>query len=149
MTIIDVVGAQLHIEIDGSGPLLVLVPGAAGAGIAPAAIGVAERKAAGRGPTARFIMHDVHRLTDLGETFDTVLDSGLLHIFTNPDRDAYLRSVRSVLAPGGRMSVLCFSRWTPTTPKPCTDLGRFACPEQPAITWRSGGSSRPQHCGPV
>ena len=80
---------------------------ATGVDIAPAAIGIAEAKAAARGLTARFITHDVHRLADLGETFDTVLDSGQLHICTEPDRNAYLRSVRSVLAPAGRMFVLC------------------------------------------
>ncbi|WP_426502627.1 DUF2218 domain-containing protein [Dactylosporangium sp. McL0621] len=82
---------------------------ATGVDIAPTAIGIAQGKAAARGLTARFIVHDVHRLADLGETFDTVLDSGLLHILTNPERDAYLRSIRAVLAPGGRMYVLCFS----------------------------------------
>lgn len=82
---------------------------ATGVDIAPAAIAIAERKAAERGLTARFSVHDVNRLADLGETFDTVLDSGLLHIFTDPDREAYLRGVRTVLAPGGRMFVLCFS----------------------------------------
>jgi SAM-dependent methyltransferase len=81
---------------------------ATGIDLAPAAIRLAERKAAERGLTARFLVHDAYRLAELGETFDTVLDSGLLHIFTDSDRDAYLRSVRSVLVPGGRMFVLCF-----------------------------------------
>lgn len=83
---------------------------ATGIDIAAAAIRAAEHKAHQRGLTARFLRHDVRRLTELGESFDTVLDSGLLvHVLdSEQDRTAYLAGLRAVLVPGGRYFVLCF-----------------------------------------
>src|SRR6266568_3429515 len=37
------------------------------------------------------------------------LDAGLFHIFNDDDRTAYVGSLRSVLEPGGRYYMLCFS----------------------------------------
>lgn len=82
---------------------------ATGVDIAPAALRAAERKARDRGSTARFLRCDARRLDELDESFDTVLDSGLFHIFDDEARAAYVASVRSVLRPGGRYFVLCFS----------------------------------------
>lgn len=83
---------------------------ATGVDIAAAAISAAEHKARERGLTARFLHHDVRRLAELGETFDTVLDSGLLvHVLDDEhDRTAYLHGLQAVLLPGGRYFVLCF-----------------------------------------
>ncbi|GIH46294.1 Methyltransferase domain-containing protein [Microbispora rosea] len=83
---------------------------ATGVDIAGAAIDAAERKAHERGLNARFLRHDVRRLAELGESFDTVLDSGLLvHVIDDEqDRAAYLQGLRAVLPPGGRYFVLCF-----------------------------------------
>ena len=39
----------------------------------------------------------------------TPLDCGLFHIFGGGDRAAYARSLRSVVIPGGRFFLLCFS----------------------------------------
>jgi cyclopropane fatty-acyl-phospholipid synthase-like methyltransferase len=47
-----------------------------------------------------------------------VIDSGLFHIFGAEDRAAYVDSVRSVLAPGGRYFMLCFSDRQPGTGGP-------------------------------
>ena len=84
---------------------------ATGVDIAAAAISAAERKARERGSTARFLRHDVRQLAAFGESFDTVLDSGLLvHVLDDEqDRAAYLHGLRTVLRPGGRYFVLCFS----------------------------------------
>lgn len=82
---------------------------ATGVDFASAALHVAEGKARDRGLAARFLPHDARKLADLGESFDTVLDCGLFHIFGDQDRAAYVRGVRSVLRPGGRYFVLCFS----------------------------------------
>ena len=82
---------------------------ATGVDFAPNALQVAERKARERGLTARFLRRDARKLEDLGELFDTVLDCGLFHIFDDDDRTAYVASVRSVLPPGGRFFLLCFS----------------------------------------
>lgn len=59
---------------------------AVGVDASPAAIEIAGRKAAERGLQARFLLHDALDLAALGEQFDTVIDSGLFHVFTDQDR---------------------------------------------------------------
>lgn len=83
---------------------------ATGIDIAAAAIDAAGRKARQRGLTARFLRHDVTRLADLGEFFDTVLDSGLLvHVIDDAEaRAAYLTGLRTAVPEGGRYLLLCF-----------------------------------------
>lgn len=84
---------------------------ATGIDLAATALEAARRKARDRGLAARFLLRDARRLADLGETFDTVLDSGLfVHIFEDDgDRAAYVDGLRRVLRPGGRYFMLCFS----------------------------------------
>ena len=82
---------------------------ALGVDAAPAAIEIAERKARERGASVRFAVHDALRLADLGEQFDTVLDSGLFHVFSDEDRTRYVRSLGDVVPPGGRYFMLVFS----------------------------------------
>jgi pimeloyl-ACP methyl ester carboxylesterase/SAM-dependent methyltransferase len=82
---------------------------ATGIDIAATPLRVAEAKARDRGLTARFLSHDVRKLAELGESFDTVLDSGLFHIFHDEDQKAYVDSVRSVLVAGGHYYLLAFS----------------------------------------
>lgn len=83
---------------------------ATGLDIAAGAVAAAERKAHERGLTARFFRQDVTRLADLGETFDTVLDSGLLvHVIDDPEaRAVYLAELRAAVPTGGRYFLLCF-----------------------------------------
>ena len=50
------------------------------------ALELAEGKARDRGITVTFIRYDACKLADLGETFDTVLDCGLFHIFSDAAR---------------------------------------------------------------
>jgi SAM-dependent methyltransferase len=80
-----------------------------GVDLAVTALHTAERKAQDRGLKARFLRQDARRLADLGESFDTVLDCGLFHIFTGEDRDAYVDGLRSAVRPGGRYFMLGFS----------------------------------------
>ena len=82
---------------------------ATGVDLASAALGRADEKAQERGRTARFLRQDARKLAELGESFDTVLDCGLFHIFDAEDRAAYVRSLGSVLNAGGRYFMLCFS----------------------------------------
>lgn len=86
---------------------------ATGVDLASNALDQAEHKARERGLKARFLRHDARRLAELGEMFDVVLDCGLFHIFANPDRAAYVDSLRSALAPGGRYFMLGFSDQQP------------------------------------
>jgi SAM-dependent methyltransferase len=86
---------------------------AVGVDISPRAIGQARHKAAGRGLTARFEVGDALRLDDLGLTFDTVVDSGLFHVFDDADRARYVTSLASVLPSGGTCYLMCFSERQP------------------------------------
>ena len=82
---------------------------ATGIDVSARAIELARAKAAGRGLAARFETGDVLRLGDLGLTFDTVIDSGVFHVFSDEDRVRYVASLASVLSPGGRCYLICFS----------------------------------------
>lgn len=82
---------------------------ALGVDAAPRAIELAEAKARERGIAARFAVHDALRLADLGEQFDTVLDSGLFHVFDDDVVPRYVESLKAAMAPGGRYFMLCFS----------------------------------------
>ena len=82
---------------------------ATGVDLATVAIAEAEAKARKRNLTARFLVWDVFDLPALGEQFDTVLDCGLFHTFEDPDRGPFVQSISSVVSPGGRYFMLCFS----------------------------------------
>ncbi|HEX8134230.1 MAG TPA: class I SAM-dependent methyltransferase [Actinomycetes bacterium] len=86
---------------------------ATGLDAAPTAIDAARRKARDRGLTARFLVWDARRLAELGERFDTVLDSGLFHVFADEDRPRFVDGLRTVVNPGGRYLMLCFSERQP------------------------------------
>ena len=82
---------------------------ATGVDISPRAIARARDKAAERGVQADFEVADVLSLGHLGETFDTIIDSGVFHVFSDEDRARYVASLASVLRPGGRCYLMCFS----------------------------------------
>src|SRR5690242_3048363 len=79
---------------------------ALGVDSASAAIAIAERKARERGLNARFLVWNAVQLESLGEQFDTVLDSGLFHVFDDDDRVDYVGSLRAALTPDGRYHML-------------------------------------------
>jgi cyclopropane fatty-acyl-phospholipid synthase-like methyltransferase len=78
----------------------------------------AKRKAAERGVQATFMVKDALTLKDWLERFDNVIDSGLFHVFSNEDRRRYVGSLATVLKPGGRLFLLCFSDEEPGTQGP-------------------------------
>ncbi len=80
-----------------------------GVDFAPAAIAKALIKVRERGSTARFAVHDATALDTLGETFDSALDSGLFHCFSDENRAKYVRALGAVVRPGGRLILMCFS----------------------------------------
>jgi SAM-dependent methyltransferase len=86
---------------------------AVGADISPRAIEQARHKAAERGIAVRFEVADALSLDDLGLTFDTVIDSGLFHVFDDADRARYVTSLASVLRSGGTCYLMCFSERQP------------------------------------
>ena len=72
-------------------------------------ITLAKQKAAERGLTATFLVMDALAMKELPEAFDSVIDSGLFHVFGDDDRRRYVDSLASALKPGGRLFLLCFS----------------------------------------
>jgi cyclopropane fatty-acyl-phospholipid synthase-like methyltransferase len=88
---------------------------ATGIDAVPLAISLAQRKARDRGLTARFLVWDALKLPDLGEQFDTVLDSGLFHVFDDEDRARFVAALHAVMSAGSRYYLLCFSDRQPGT----------------------------------
>ena len=82
---------------------------ATGVDTSPRAIAMAKTKAEERRLSARFVLCDALELASLGEQFDTVLDSGLYHVFDDAPRDRYVHSLESAVRLGGRYFLLCFS----------------------------------------
>jgi SAM-dependent methyltransferase len=78
----------------------------------------ARRKAAERGLPATFLVQDALTLKDGSERFDAVIDSGLFHVFGDEDRRRYVEGLATVLKPGGRLYLLCFSDEEPGTQGP-------------------------------
>ena len=79
------------------------------------AIDLAKQKARERGLTARFLVWDALKLSDLSEHFDTVLDSGLFHVFDDEDRARFVAALTAATRIGGRYHMLCFSDRQPGT----------------------------------
>ncbi len=97
---------------------------ALGVDVSPLALEQARGKAAARGipaaaggqiGKARFEVADALSLGDLGLSFDTVIDSGLFHVFDDDKRARYVASLASVLRPGGHLYLMCFSDRQPGT----------------------------------
>jgi SAM-dependent methyltransferase len=82
---------------------------ALGIDISPRAIKVARGKAAERGIDTRFEVYDALRLDTLDETFDTIIDSGLFHVFDDSARSRYVTALHAALRPGGHLHLMCFS----------------------------------------
>lgn len=72
-------------------------------------INQAKQKAAERNLTATFLVMDALHLKDLSEVFDSAIDSGLFHVFSDDERPRYIEGLASVVKPGGRLFLLCFS----------------------------------------
>lgn len=72
-------------------------------------ITIAKRKTVERGVAATFLVMDALALKELPEVFDSAIDSGLFHVFSDDDRRRYVEGLASVLKPSGRLFLLCFS----------------------------------------
>jgi SAM-dependent methyltransferase len=88
---------------------------ALGVDVSPLALEQARGKAGARGIKARFEVADALSLRDLGLSFDTVIDSGLFHVFDDDSRARYVASLAAVLRPGGHLYLMCFSDRQPGT----------------------------------
>ncbi len=85
---------------------------------APTAIAEARRKAAERGLQVPFLVGDALQLGSLRRRFETALDCGLFHTFSDEERRRYAVSLQEVLSPGSVIHVLCFSDEEPPGPGP-------------------------------
>jgi cyclopropane fatty-acyl-phospholipid synthase-like methyltransferase len=56
-----------------------------------------------------FLVEDALTLKDWTERFKNVIASGLFHVFSDEDRSLYVEGLATVLKPGGRLFLLCFS----------------------------------------
>jgi SAM-dependent methyltransferase len=86
-----------------------------GIDIAPAAIARARAKASERGLTAWFEVADALSLGALGITVDTVIDSGVFHVFGDEERGRYVASLGGAVRAGGICYLMCFSDRQPGT----------------------------------
>ena len=89
-----------------------------GIDIAPNAIKAAQAKAMKRGAEATFLAWDALELQQLERQFDTVIDSGLFHTFSDEERLRFGESLAAGLRPQGNYYMLCFGerepgRWGP------------------------------------
>jgi SAM-dependent methyltransferase len=82
------------------------------------AIRRARAKAAERKLPVAFLIKDALTLADWSESFETVIDSGLFHVFSDQDRRRYVEGLAQVLEPGGRLFLMCFSDEEPGTEGP-------------------------------
>jgi SAM-dependent methyltransferase len=78
-----------------------------------AAIRKANEKSRGRRVPAVFLEWDALEISGLGKRFDTVIDCGLFHVFSDEERPLYVAGLSSILVPGGTFRMLCFNEMEP------------------------------------
>jgi SAM-dependent methyltransferase len=82
------------------------------------AITRAKKKAEGRHLPVTFLVKDALELKNWDERFDTVIDSGLFHVFSDQDRQGYVEGLAALLKAGGKVFLMCFSDEEPGTQGP-------------------------------
>ncbi len=80
---------------------------------APSAIKKAKEKARKRGIKVNFLVFDALKLQLLKAKFDTIIDCGMFHVFSDEERPIYAASLSTALYPGGKYFMLCFSEHEP------------------------------------
>jgi cyclopropane fatty-acyl-phospholipid synthase-like methyltransferase len=105
----------------GEHTILAASHGAAALGIdvSSRAIDAACRKARERSSGAAFEVLDAMAIGGQGRRFDTVIDSGLLHVFDDDARPRYVAALHGSLRAAGHLHLMCFSDqepgdWGPT-----------------------------------
>ncbi len=80
-----------------------------GIDFSPKAIKRANENAERRKISVNFLVLDALQLQSLEEKFDSIVDSGLFHVFSDKERLEFSQSLSSVLKSGGSYHMLCFS----------------------------------------
>jgi cyclopropane fatty-acyl-phospholipid synthase-like methyltransferase len=75
----------------------------------------AKRKAEARHVRVEFIRMDALALTAFDRKFDSVIDSGLFHVFSDEDRPRYVSGLAHVMKAGAKLFLACFSDEEPGT----------------------------------
>ncbi len=78
-------------------------------------IQAAKRKAEARGVQVEFLRRDALTLTAFDRKFDSVIDSGLFHVFSDADRPRYVDGLAHVMKAGAKLFLACFSDDEPGT----------------------------------
>jgi cyclopropane fatty-acyl-phospholipid synthase-like methyltransferase len=89
---------------------------AVGVDIASTAVDRARAKARQRGIAVAWFVWDVlelGRIADRIGHFDSAIDSGVFHTFSDADRRGYVASIASVVRTDGRLFLMCFSEHEP------------------------------------
>jgi cyclopropane fatty-acyl-phospholipid synthase-like methyltransferase len=69
----------------------------------------AREKAASRGVEVTFLRKDAMTLRDWDARFESVIDSGLFHVWHGEQRTTYVEGLAHVLRPGGHLYLFAFS----------------------------------------
>jgi len=77
------------------------------------AIKKAKEKAKKRGIKVNFMAGDALKLQSIKNKFDTIIDCGLFHVFSDEERPIFAASLYSALYPNGKYFMLCFSEHEP------------------------------------
>jgi len=77
------------------------------------AVRIARGKSGERRVPAAFLEWDALDVSRLGKRFETVVDCGLFHVFSDEERPRYVSELGSILIPGGTYRMLCFSELEP------------------------------------
>jgi SAM-dependent methyltransferase len=85
----------------------------AGVDGAPTAIKMARAKAKRRGLNASFEVGDALNLPTPERQFDSVIDSGLFHVFSDDERPRFRESLGRGVRSGGTYFLMCFSDHQP------------------------------------
>ena len=87
-----------------------------GIDVATTAVQRARSKAAERGLVTDFKVWDALELAALIErigAFDSAIDSGVFHTFSDEERPRFVESVAAAVRPEGRLFLMCFSEQEP------------------------------------
>ncbi|OBH61883.1 methyltransferase type 12 [Mycobacterium colombiense] len=70
----------------------------------------ARAKARAAGAAVEFVQADVTQLSraGIGANFELIVDNACLHNMSDADRDAYVREITAVAAPGARLLIIAF-----------------------------------------
>ncbi len=86
-----------------------------GIDISSKAIDIARKKARQKGLQVKFLVMDALALNELSDRFDTIIDVGCFHTFSDEDRLQHVKGLKAVLKHDTLYHVICFSDKEPGT----------------------------------